>query len=153
MSPVPPPDLLPPDLPPETPANPGVSSYPPKISSNGSIRASQAAAQVPIKDGPELIKTTQISQSTTHGIHRPADGDIVLGTDAAKDKSQSWCQRGRPAPIGRVIPGDLWKMVRVEGLEPPRLAAPEPKSSEFPLFSTPRQALFYKTGHEQRKKL
>ncbi|MFV1464543.1 MULTISPECIES: hypothetical protein [unclassified Phaeobacter] len=102
MSPV-----LPPDLPPETPANPGVSSYLPKISSNGSIRASQAPAQVPIKDRRGQIETTQISQNPTHGIHRPADGDMVLGADAAKGESQSWCQRGRPAPIGRVISGDL----------------------------------------------
>ena len=34
-------------------------------------------------------------------------------------------------------------MVRVEGLEPPRLAAPEPKSGASTNFATPAMEIFY----------
>jgi len=40
---------------------------------------------------------------------------------------------------------DFAKMVRVEGLEPPRLAAPEPKFEESRAISSPW--LFYCSGH------
>ena len=36
-------------------------------------------------------------------------------------------------------------MVRVEGLEPPRLAAPEPKSGASTNFATPALEIFYFT--------
>ena len=49
-----------------------------------------------------------------------------------------------------LIINDLLKyMVRVEGLEPPRLAAPEPKSGASTNFATPAQ-IFFPMRHYQK---
>jgi hypothetical protein len=44
-------------------------------------------------------------------------------------------------------------LVRVKGLEPPRLAAPEPKSQADCAFSMPWPPAFRRTPHEQGKNL
>lgn len=44
-------------------------------------------------------------------------------------------------------------LVRVKGLEPPRLAAPEPKSQADFAFSMPWPSTFRRTPHEQGKNL
>ena len=43
------------------------------------------------------------------------------------------------------------ELVRVEGLEPPRLAAPEPKSGASTNFATPALEIMYFTVHLYQK--
>ena len=53
--------------------------------------------------------------------------------------------RGKPLNNYENLISNLLKLVRVEGLEPPRLTAPEPKSGASTNFATPasdRHAIF-----------